>query len=113
MLQLLHEDQLVEAVLRLLLLGVLLGRTKTPEVQLEVVPSSFVSCPLSGVHPDVWVHRVLTEVALPQPWSSKVFVLQAFPLEAPTLSVVLWPERGMIEELVLLVLVLPKRGLAS
>ena len=91
----------MEVVLRLLILGVLLERMKTQAVRFEVVPSSFVSCPLSGVHLDVWVHRVLAEGDLPQLSSSKVSFLLAWPSEVPTLSVVLWQERGPIEELVL------------
>ena len=97
----------------LLPLGVLPGMTKPPAVQLEEDPSSSVSCPLSGAHLDVWVHRALTEVAPPQPWPVQASGLPVAPLEAPTLSVVLWPERGPIEELALRARVLPKHGLAS
>ena len=103
----------MEAGLLLLLLGVQLGKKKMLAVQFGVVPSSFVACLLSGVHLDVWVRRVLAEVDLPQPLSSKVSFLPAWPLEVPTLSVVLWQEKGPIEELVLVVLVLLESGLAS
>ena len=103
----------MEVVRRLLLLGVLLVRTKTQAVQLEVVPSSFVSCQLSDVLLYVWVHKVLAEGGLRQLWSSKLSFLVAWTLEVPTLSVVLEQERVLIEELVLVVLVLRGNGLAS
>ena len=96
----------MEVVRRLLLLGVLLVRTKTQAVQFEVVPSSFVSCQRSGVLLYVWVHKVLVEGGLRQILSSKLSFLLVLTLEVPTLSVVLEQERELIEELVVVVLVL-------
>ena len=103
----------MEVVRRLLLLGVLLVRTKTQAVQLEVVPSSFVSCQRSGVLLYVWVHKVLAEGGLRQLLSSKLSFLLAWTLEVPTLSVVLEQERELNEELVLVVLVLRRNGRVS
>ena len=103
----------MEVVLLVLVLEVQLGKLRMQVVRFGLVPSNSVSCPLSGVHLDVWVHRVLAEVGLLQLLSSKGSFLLVLPLEVLTLSVVLSQERGPIEELVLEVPVLPRNGLVS
>ena len=55
----------------------------------------------------------MTEVAPPQPWPLRPFVLPDGPLEVPMPSAVLWPEKVPIEALALLAQVLRKHVLAS